>query len=181
MGLKSAMKFLRTVRLDDSDEHVYAVAAAAGEPAITGTFVFSFSDQDPEHLTGKTRQAYVSGFLGLDSFGWSTVVCIDEIDEAEHTRIATRLAGYMVEHFGAPSVEQALPFAHEELAYSASLCDDAPGTRLVLQRHTDEEGVHEALRKIRPEALTPTRDKADWRGVEGEIRIWDMFPDDGAR
>ncbi len=175
------MKFLRTVRLDDSDEHVYPVAAAAGEPAITGTFVFSFSDQDPEQLSGKPRQAYRNGFLGLDSFGWSTLVCMDEVDEAEHARLVTRLAQYMVDQFGAPSIDQALPYAQEELSYSASLCDDVSGTRLVIERHGDDEGVHEALRKLRDEPAQQPRQQADWRGVDGEIRIWDMFPDDGAR
>ena len=177
-----AMKFLRTARLDDSDDHVYSPAAAAGEPAVTGTFVFSFAEQDPETLSGKERQAYRNGFLGLNSFGWSTVVRIEEIDEVEYKRIVEVLAQHLVERHGAPSVDEALPFARQEIEYAVSLCDDEPGTMLVIERHADEEGIHEAFRKVQALASAqPVNQVADWRGQDGEIRIWDMFPDDGAR
>jgi uncharacterized protein YlaN (UPF0358 family) len=174
------MKFLRTARLDDSDQHVYAPAAAAGEPAVTGTFVFTFSDDDPETLTGKARQAFRSGFLGLNSFGWSTVVRVEEIDEVEYKRVVETLAQHLVAHHGAPSLEEALPFARQEIDYAISLCEDEPGTMLLIERHADEEGIHEAFRKVQPPApAQPVGQVADWRGQEGEIRIWDMFPDDG--
>lgn len=172
------MKFLRTARLDDSDDHVYSPAAVAGEPAVTGTFVFSFAEDDPETLSGKARQAFRTGFLGLNSFGWSTIARIEEIDEVEYKRIVETLARHLVDQHGAPSLDEALPFARQEVDYAASLCDDAPGTMLVIERHVDEEGVHEAFRKVRSQ---PVNQVADWRGQDGEIRIWDMFPDDGAR
>jgi len=174
------MKFLRTARLDDSDQHVYAPAAAAGEPAVTGTFVFTFSDEDPETLTGKARQAFRSGFLGLNSFGWSTVVRVEEIDEVEYKRVIETLAQHLVAHHGAPSLDEALPFARQEIDYAISLCEDEPGTMLLIERHADEEGIHEAFRKVQsPAPAQAVGQVADWRGQEGEIRIWDMFPDDG--
>lgn len=175
------MKFLRTTRLDDSDEQVFAPAAAVGEPAVTGTFVFSFSDADPESLTGKARQAFRSGFLGLNSFGWSTLARIEEIDQVEYKRVVEALAQHLVAHYGAPSLAEALPVAREEVDYAASLCDDEPGTLVVMERHADAEGIHEAFRKVQPAPAPAPRQVADWRGQEGEIRIWDMFPDDGAR
>lgn len=174
------MKFLRTARLDDSDQSVYAPAAAAGEPAITGTFFFTFSEVDPEALTGKVRQAFRSGFLGLNSFGWSTVVRVEEIDEVEYKRVVESLAQHLVAYHGAPSLDEALPFARQEIDYAISLCEDEPGTLLLIERHADDEGIHEAFRKVQPPApAESTRQVADWRGQEGEIRIWDMFPDDG--
>lgn len=174
------MKFLRTARLDDSDQNVYAPAAAAGEPAVTGTFVFTFSEDDPETLGGKARQAFRSGFLGLNSFGWSTVVRVEEIDAVEYKRVIEALAQHLVAHHGAPSLEEALPFARQEIDYAVSLCDDEPGTMLLIERHADDEGIHEAFRKVQPAApAQPVQQVADWRGHDGEIRIWDMFPDDG--
>ncbi len=175
------MKFLRTFRLDDSDDHVYAPAAAAGEVAVPGTFVFTFSDEDPEALAGKARQAFRTGFLGLESFGWSTVVQIDEISEAEYKGAIEGLARHMVEAWGAPSLAEALPFARQEIEYAAGLCEDAPGTLLALERRSDEEGVHEAFKRVQGPREQPVRQVADWRGHDGEIRIWDMFPDDGSR
>ncbi|MFN3984616.1 MAG: DUF6505 family protein [Rhodocyclaceae bacterium] len=175
------MKFLRTARLDDSDEQVYAPAAAAGEPAVTGSFVFTFSDDDPALLTGKVRQAFRSGFLGVGSFGWSTLVRVEEIDADEYQRAVDRLAHHLVEAYGAPTLAEALPFARQEMDYAASLCEAEPGTLLLIERHADADGIHEAFRQVRPSEPAPVRQVADWRGHDGEIRIWDMFPDDGAR
>ncbi|MFQ5763830.1 MAG: DUF6505 family protein, partial [Rhodospirillales bacterium] len=66
------MRFPRTIRLDESDRRVFERAAEPGEWAIPGTFVFA--DADPATLSGKARQAFAHGFLGLESFGWSTLV-----------------------------------------------------------------------------------------------------------
>lgn len=171
------MKFLRTARLDDSDDHVYSPAAVTGEPAVTGTFVFSFAEEAPETLSGKAGQAFRSGFLGLNSFGWSTIARIEEIDAVEYRHIVATLAQHLVDQYGAPSVDEALPFARQEIEYAASLCDDSPGTMLVIERHADQEGIHECFRKVLPQ---PASQVADWRGQEGEVRIWDMLRDDGA-
>lgn len=172
------MKFLRVVRLDDSDSHAYAQAAQDGELAVTGTLVFSFADEDPETLTGKPRQAFKNGFLGLDSFGWATVVSIVEITDAEYQGAIDALARYLVSTFGAPSVDEALPFARQEVEYAAHLCEHEPGTLLALERHADDEGIHETLKRVQQQQ-PPQQQVADWEGRSGEIRIWDMFPDDG--
>lgn len=171
------MKFLRVARLDDSDERVYSPAAQAGELAVTGTFVFSFSDDDPERLTGKQRQAYRTGFLGLDSFGWSTVVIIADVTEAEYKGAIESLARHFVSAFGAPSLQDALPVARQEIEYAAGLCEHEVGTLLALERHADEDGVHEAIRRVQQRPAEPER--PDWNEHSGEIRIWDMFPDKG--
>ena len=72
----NGMKLLRTIRLDPSDTFVFERAADPGEWAVSGAFMFA--DADPETLDGKPRAAFRSGFLGVPSFGWSTLVQIVE-------------------------------------------------------------------------------------------------------
>ena len=110
--------FLRIVRLDDSDTQTYEIAAAPGEWAVVGTF--HFWDADLENLSGKARQAFVHGFLGTDSFGWGTLVVINEISTTELEALSMRLATHLVNQFGAPdiatpsspAVAGAQPFPH---------------------------------------------------------------------
>ena len=82
------MKLLRTIRLDPSDTFIFPVAAEPGEWAVSGAFVFS--DIDPATLQGKDRSAFRSGFLGLPSLGWSTLVQIVETDAVLASRPSTR-------------------------------------------------------------------------------------------
>lgn len=170
------MKLLRVARLDDTDDHVFVPAAQAGELAVTGTFVFTFSDEDPERLTGKARQAFRNGFLSLESFGWATVVRIAEVSEADYTGAIESLARHLVREYGAPSLDEALPVARQEVDYAASLCEHEPGTMLVLERKSDADGIHEAFKRV-----LPKQQVADWEGHSGEIRIWDMFPEAGRK
>jgi hypothetical protein len=69
-----ALMLPRTIRLDPSDTFVYALAAEPGEWAVTGTFLFFGAD--PAGFAGKQRQAFRAGFLGIDSFGWSTLAVV---------------------------------------------------------------------------------------------------------
>ncbi len=168
------MKLPRVARLDDSDEHVYEHAAQAGELAVAGSFVFSFSDDDPALLSGKPKQAFRSGFLGLESFGWATVVKIAEVGEREYQSAIEALAQHLMVRYGAPSLDEALPVARQEVDYAAGLCEYEPGTMLTVEREVDDEGIHESFKRV-----MPRQQVADWAGESGEIRIWDMFPDNG--
>ena len=71
----------RTLRLDPSDRVVFTRAAEPGEWAVPGGF--AFWDEDPAALPGKRRQEFRAGFLGLASFGWSTLVEVAEAAPAE--------------------------------------------------------------------------------------------------
>ena len=62
----------RTIRLDASDTVIFDQAAEPGELAVPGGF--AFWDEDPAQMSGKRRQAFRGGFLGLGSFGWATLV-----------------------------------------------------------------------------------------------------------
>ena len=101
------MKFLRAIRLDESDAQVYEQASQPGEWAVPGSF--AFLDMDPLTLEGKQLQAFNSGFLGTQSFGWTTLVEIAEIDDDEYQQVIDRLAAHFMEHYGAPHIAAANP------------------------------------------------------------------------
>ena len=84
------MKLLRTIALDPSDTFVFDVAAEPGDWAVSGAF--RFCDRDPATLTGKDRSAFRSGFLGVRSWGWSTLVQIVHATEEDRRNLVELLA-----------------------------------------------------------------------------------------
>lgn len=143
------MRLARTIRFDDSDTRVFDRAAEPHEWAISGAFAFSnFRDED---LTGKARQAFANGWLGLESFGRATFVAVADITEAEFASATGALAAHFVAAYGAPSVGEALPVATEEMRFMREMCEDHdPNTLLVVERRLVEAGVSESFRAIRP-------------------------------
>ncbi len=79
-GEAAMLKLPRTIRLDPSDTFVFERAAEPGEWAVSGAFVFF--DCDPATLAQKQRVALRSGFLGIDSLGWSTLAIVTEATDA---------------------------------------------------------------------------------------------------
>jgi len=144
------MHLARTIRFDESDSLVFATAAEPGEWAVAGGFEFSnFAEAD---LSGKARQAFSNGWLGLGSFGRASFVAVAQIEEAELAAIAELLAAHFVSYYGAPSLDEALPVARDELAFMTDLCaDHAPNTLLAVSRTLTEAGVSEAFRAIEPQ------------------------------
>jgi hypothetical protein len=141
------MKLLRTLRLDRSDTFVFERAAAPGEWACPGGFMFW--DRDPERLEGKPRAAFRSGFLGLGTFGWTTLVEVAEAMPADVDAATDALARHLVEHHGAPDLAIARAAAIEEIEASASLADHPLGTVIALQRTIEPDGaVRERFRTI---------------------------------
>lgn len=142
------MKLLRTLRLDRSDTFVFEHTAAPGEWACPGGFMFW--DGDPERLAGKPRAAFRSGFLGLGSFGWSTLVEVAEATPADLEAATDALARHLLEHHGAPELAVARAAASEEIEMSASLADHPLGTVIALQRAIEPDGsVRERFRTIK--------------------------------
>lgn len=140
---------LRTIRLDPSDTIVFERAAAPGEPAVVGGFMFW--DVDPETLTGKERQAFRAGFLGIESFGWSTLVTVGSATALEREAAVAALAAAIRDRFGAPSLEAARAAAEEELAYAEGLCaGHAPGTLIALSRTLEGGAIRERFRTLKP-------------------------------
>jgi len=150
-----ALKLPRTIRLDASDTFVFAHAAEPGEWAVTGTFLFF--GVDPTGLAGKERQAFRAGFLGIDSFGWSTLAVVSETTSDQREVAVARLAEQLVARCGAPDQGTARAAAVEEIDFAASLCDHPPGTLLGLNRRAESDGIRESFRTLhrRPDRLAP--------------------------
>ena len=144
------MKLPRTLRLDPSDQFVFARAAEPGEFAVSGAFVFA--QADPQQLSHKQRIALRSGFLGVGSLGWSTLV---EVAEGDGEAVVAALAHQLRAHFGAPDDAVALEAAREEVAFAASLCDLPLGTVIAVHRTLSDGGLAEQVR-----TLTPREDRA---------------------
>jgi len=142
------LKLPRTIRLDPSDTFVFERAAEPGEWAVSGAFVFW--NRDPAALGQKARVALRSGFLGIDSLGWSTLAIVTEADEAERAAMVERLAAQLLEKFDAPDPGAARAAAEEEVAFAASLCDHAPQTLLAVQRSVEDGEIRERFRTLRP-------------------------------
>jgi hypothetical protein len=140
------MRFLRAIRFDESDTRVFERAASPGEWSIPGTFVFA--DASPESLSGKTRQAFAYGFLGIGSFGWSTFVEVDTITAPAYEAAIDTLAGYLLAHFGAPGREAALGAARAEAEYAAGLSEHERRTLLAVERSFAEDGINERFKVI---------------------------------
>ncbi len=143
------MKLARAIHFDDSDTRVFHVPARTGEWCISGGF--EFSDWTEADLTGKARQAFSNGWLGLETAGRATFVAVTPITEPELETLVALLARHFVTYYGAPSDEAATPVAREELAQMADLCDEHdPNTLLTVARELTEAGVREAYRVIEP-------------------------------
>jgi len=142
----SALKLPRTLRLDPSDAFVFAEAAEPGEWAVTGSFLFW--DRDLTSLTGKDRIAFRSGFLGVRSFAFSTLVVVSEANEAERDAAVAELAGHLQARLGAPDRTAALVAAREEIDFAASLCDLPIGTVVAMHRTETKGAISEAFRTL---------------------------------
>ncbi|BDG70984.1 DUF6505 family protein [Roseomonas fluvialis] len=140
------MKLLRTIRLDPSDALVFPRAAEPGEWAVPGGFCFW--DDDVAVLEGKRRQAFRAGFLGLSSFGWSTLVQVVTATPAQHEAAVGALAAHIRSTLGAPDDAAARAAAEDEIAFAQSLCDHPPGTLVALSRSLDGGEVREQFRTL---------------------------------
>jgi len=140
------VKLLRTIRLDPSDTFVFERAAEPGEWAVSGAFVFA--DVDPSTLQGKERSAFRGGFLGVTSLGWSTLVQIVDASDEDRERLIAELSQRLVEAFGAPDPEAARAAAEEEVAFTASLCNQPQDTLVAVHRNFEGGEIREAFRSL---------------------------------
>lgn len=135
----------RTLRLDASDGVVFPRAAEPGEWAVPGGFCFW---DDDDSLAGKRRQAFRAGFLGLGSFGWSTLVEVAGATAAARTAALAALAGHLQATQGAPE-DGAAAAAEDEIAFAESLCaGHPPGTVLALERRFEGGEMRERFRTL---------------------------------
>ncbi|HEV2554008.1 MAG TPA: DUF6505 family protein [Bosea sp. (in: a-proteobacteria)] len=144
----SGLKLPRAIRLDPSDTFVFRRAAEPGEWLVTGSFLFG--EAALPALDAKGKAAFRSGFLGVASFGWSTLAVVQEATEAERVAAVESLAGQLVDKLGAPDFATARAAAAEEITFAASLCDHPPQTLLALHRTMEDGEIRERFRTLTP-------------------------------
>lgn len=160
------MKLLRTIRLDPSDTFVFDPPAEPGEWAVSGAF--AFWNRDPSALQGKTRSAFRSGFLGVDSLGWSTLVQIVVATQDERAQVVARLAAQLMTRFGAPDEQSARAAAEDEVAFVESLCSEPQDTLIAVHRTFENGEVREQFRTLRPRQGAKPARAFSFFDVEGE-------------
>ena len=158
------MLFPRAIRLDTSDESAFPTAAQPGEWAVPGSF--EFYDADLEQLTGRSAEAFAHGFLGVVSFGRTTLVEIAEISDAERDDVMRRLANHFVTHYGAPDHEAAMPAAIEEADFARGICEHPVHTLLMIEREISDEGIREKFKVVKPLDASGHADVRLWGPVE---------------
>lgn len=142
------MKHLRTIRLDLSDGLVFPRAAEPGEWAVTGSFLFF--GRDPAAFVGKERVAFRSGFVGVDSLGFSTLVAVQPITAVERAAAVAALAERLLRDLGAPDPATAHAAAEDEFAFAQSLADHPENTLVALHRLYENGEIREQYRTIAP-------------------------------
>ena len=145
------MNLARAIHFDESDMNVFHSPARTGEWCISGGF--EFSNWGEADLTGKARQAFANGWLGLETFGRVTFVAVTQVEEAEIEILVGQLAQHFVDLYGAPSVEAATGVAREEIMQMVDLCNDHdPNTLITVARELTDAGVKETYRTIEAQA-----------------------------
>ena len=160
------MKLIRTIRLDPSDTFVFDNAAEPGEWAVSGAF--RFWNEAPAELTGKARAAFRSGFLGVASFGWSTLVQIVEATESGRAQVVEALVRQLVKFCGAPDLDAARAAAAEEVEFAGSLCEHPVDTLIAVHRSCDGSEIREAFRTLTPRSGPKPLRAFSFLEVEGE-------------
>jgi hypothetical protein len=160
------VKLLRTIRLDPSDTFVFERAAEPGEWAVSGASMFAHDD--PDALDGKRRAAFRSGFLGVPSLGWSTLVQIVEASAEDRANLVEMLAQQLHTRLGAPDMAVARTAAEEEVAFAASLCDHPRDTLIAVRRGFEDGAIREAFRTLRPRGERKPMRAFSLLEVEGE-------------
>ena len=178
------LKLPRTIRLDPSDTFVFERAADPGEWAVSGAFVFAGCN-DPAALGQKKRVALRSGFLGIDSLGWSTLAIVTEATEADMQGAIERLAAQFLARFGAPDRQAARIAAEEEVAFAASICDHSLQTLLAVQRSVENSEMRERFRTLKPREIARGVDRLhaharaftfhEFEGEEGSAEQVDLL------
>jgi hypothetical protein len=160
------VKLLRTIRLDPSDTFIFEKAAEPGEWAVSGAFMFW--DREPAALEGKARSAFRGGFLGVGSFGWSTLAQIVDANEEDRRTVVDMLARHLMRELGAPDMDAARGAAAEEVAFAESLCTHPLDTLIAVHRSSEGGEVREAFRSLRPRNGPKPLRAFSFLDVEGE-------------
>jgi hypothetical protein len=148
MAIIDTVKLLKTLRADPSDTFVFARAASPGEWAVSGAF--AYAHLDPTGLTGKAGAEFRVGFLGLTSFGRSTLVQVVEAGPQDSDYAVRLLAQQLIDRFGAPDLATAIPAAEEEVEFAKELAQHPAGQLIAVTRSVEDGTVREVFRALAP-------------------------------
>lgn len=137
------MRFLKAVRLDDSDERVLESeggAAADGEWVVSGGYAVCDLPRGHRHV----RCHCDTTFIAAGARRRCTVAEVANIDDSAYEGLKRALARHFLEDLGAPSPEAALAAAEDECAYTAELAASFPEeVWITVKREPKEDGVGE--------------------------------------
>ena len=140
-------------------------------------------EPDPATLAHKQRVALRSGFLGIDSLGWSTLAIVTEATEAERQAWSRASPRNCWRSSARRIWKPRAVAAEEEVAFAASLCDHPAQTLLAVQRSIEDGEIRERFRTLKPREATAGADRLHaharaftFHEVEGEDE-----PDRGGR
>jgi hypothetical protein len=149
-GAAAVTRLPRTIRLDASDAVVFAHAAEPGNGRCRAR---SCSGTRPaDSLSRKEQIAFRSGFLGVESFGHSTLVVVQEARAEERAEMVEALARQLVAHLGAPSASTSPGRRPKRRSrWPRSLCrGHGIGTLIALHRRREGGEIREQFRTLRP-------------------------------
>jgi hypothetical protein len=136
------MKFLKAVRLDDTDRRVFGAGGAAvdGEWVVSGGYALSGPAAGARGpLTHRDNT-----FIGIASQGRCSIAEVCEIDAASYRGLVEQLAQHFLDDLGAPSPEVARATAEEEMVYTADLCEGfSAEVWITVKREETADGVAE--------------------------------------
>ena len=137
------MKFLKAVRLDDSDDRLLAGAGGAarqGEWLVSGGY--AACDLAAGHRAPGCRCD--TTFVAAGSLRRCTLAEIADIDETDYQAVKAALARHFLEELGAPTPEIALAAAEDECAYTADLAEGFPAEVWIgVRREPTDAGLGE--------------------------------------
>jgi len=137
------MRFLKAVRLDDSDARIYAGeggAAEDGEWVVSGGY--AVCDLAQGHRSPRCHCD--TTFVAAGARRRCTVAEVTEIGDAAYEQVKLALARHFLEDLGAPTAEAAAAAAEDECAYTAQLAGDFPiEVWITVKREATADGVGE--------------------------------------
>ena len=137
------MRFLKAVRLDDSDARILADeggAADDGEWVVSGGY--AVCDLARGHRTPRCHCD--TTFIAAGARRRCTIAEVAEIDEAAFAQLKEAMARHFLEGLGAPTPEAAAEAAADECTYTAELAASFPAeVWITVKREPSEDGVGE--------------------------------------
>jgi hypothetical protein len=137
------MKFLKAVRLDDSDDRLLAESGGAardGEWVVSGGY--AVCDLKAGHRIERCRCD--STFVAAGARRRCTIAEVADIEAGAYEAVKEVLARHFLEDLGAPTPDAARAAAEDECAYTADLAGGfPPEVWITVKRQATEDGVGE--------------------------------------